>query len=76
MAWLLATIPEYAKEKDSAWLLALSRRSLASLSLCVPLPPSHAARVPHTPFVCFVCVAVCSMGSCRSIAAQRNSQRR
>ena len=68
MAWLLATIPEYAKEKNFVrGSSPLSRRSLVSLSLvCAPLPPSHAARVPHTPCVCFVCVAVCSMGGCRS----------
>ena len=71
MAWLLATIPEYAKEKDrvrgSSPLSnesALSRRSLAK-DVCASPSPSlsrRAPRVPHTPFVCFVFVAGCSLG--------------
>ena len=40
-----------------ACLPPLSRLSLSRV--CAPLPPSHAARVPHTPFVCLcVCCPV------------------
>ena len=52
MAWLLATIPEYAKEKNFRAAPPPPRRSLASLSrVCAPLPPltpcarTHAIRV-------------------------------
>ena len=52
MAWLLETIPEYAKEEERVrWLLAspsaLSLASLARVRLSLPLTP----RVPHTPLV-------------------------
>ena len=62
MAWLLATIPEYAKEKDGVrGSSRLSRRSLASLSrvfvrLSLPLTP----RVCHTRHSCVLCVLPCA----------------
>ena len=43
------------------WCVAprLSPAALSPLSrVCAPLPPSHAARVPHTPFVYCVCCRV------------------
>ena len=61
MAWLLATIPEYAKEEDQGvrGCSPLSRRSLASLA-CVCASPSlsrHACAT-HTIRVFCVCCRV------------------
>ena len=56
MAWLLATIPEYAKEKDKVrGSSPLSRRSLASLA-CVCASPSLSRRACATHAIRVFCV--------------------
>ena len=61
MAWLLATIPEYAKEKGRVrGSSPLSRRSLASLAR-VRLSFSLTPRVCHTRHSCVFCVLPCAV---------------
>ena len=60
MAWLLATIPEYAKEKLVVrGSSPLSRRSLASRA-CVRLSLPLTPRVCHTRHSCVLCVLPCA----------------
>ena len=78
MAWLLATIPGYAKEKDGVrGSSPLSRRSLASRA-CVCASPSLSRRACaiHATRVFCVCVAVCSLGGCRSTGPLRTTGQR
>ena len=60
MAWLLATIPEYAKEKDGVrGSSPLSRRSLASRA-CVCASPSLSRRACATHAIRVFCVLPCA----------------